>query len=169
MVKCTAELIGIKFPWMLDAEEAMSRAKKEKGAMVAAHKKNQTRLSDLLAISLKADAELLEVLSHGSEPQAIEAHLSSTIGSIDAVTVDIAEPAAMLALPPSSLVLHGRHARTLCLDLHDGAEGEVGDARGCHLLSLWRARLQQLHEVRDGVAGHELGLQLHCRALVFGV
>ena len=51
-------LIGIQIKWTLDCEDALYRAKTEKGVMNATGKRNNQRLTDLVAINLKPDAEL---------------------------------------------------------------------------------------------------------------
>ena len=51
-------LIGIQIKWTLDCEDALFRAKTEKGIMNATAKKNLQRLNELVSINLKSDAEL---------------------------------------------------------------------------------------------------------------
>ena len=60
------------------------------------------------------------------------------------------------------LLEHGHIARLL-LSLHaqlDGTLREVHQTCRCHLLRTRRARLEQLHELRDGSLGNELALPL---------
>ena len=51
-------LIGIQFKWTSDSEDALYRAKSEKGILKAVNKKHQQRLTDLVAINMRPDAEL---------------------------------------------------------------------------------------------------------------
>ena len=51
-------LIGIQIKWTLDCEDALYKAKTEKGVMNAAGKRNEQRLNDLVAINLKPDGDL---------------------------------------------------------------------------------------------------------------
>jgi dynein heavy chain len=51
-------LIGIQFKWTMDQEEALYRAKAEKGILKAVNKKHQQRLTDLVAINMRSDGEL---------------------------------------------------------------------------------------------------------------
>jgi len=51
-------LIGIQFKWTADSEDALYRAKAEKGIIKATNKKHQQRLTDLVAINMRPDQEL---------------------------------------------------------------------------------------------------------------
>jgi len=51
-------LIGIQFKWTSDSEEALYRAKAEKGIIKATNKKHQQRLTDLVAINMRPDQEV---------------------------------------------------------------------------------------------------------------
>ena len=51
-------LLGIQMKWTLDCEDALYRAKTEKTAMNSVVKKNQQRLTELVRLNLKSDAEL---------------------------------------------------------------------------------------------------------------
>jgi dynein heavy chain len=51
-------LIAIQFKWTADCEDALFRAKAEKGIMGATNKKNQSRLNDLVAMNLLKDDDL---------------------------------------------------------------------------------------------------------------
>ena len=51
-------LIGIQFKWTSDSEDALYRAKAEKGIIKATNKKHQQRLNDLVSINMSSDQEL---------------------------------------------------------------------------------------------------------------
>ena len=51
-------LLGIQFKWTMDSEDALYRAKAEKGIMQATNKKHNGRLNDLVAINMRSDQEL---------------------------------------------------------------------------------------------------------------
>ena len=51
-------LIGIQFKWTTDSEDALYRAKSEKGIVKATNKKHQQRLNDLVGINMRPDQEL---------------------------------------------------------------------------------------------------------------
>ena len=48
-------LIGIQFKWTADSEDALYRAKSEKGIIKATNKKHQQRLTDLVSINMRSD------------------------------------------------------------------------------------------------------------------
>jgi dynein heavy chain len=51
-------LIAIQFKWTADSEDALYRAKAEKGIIKATNKKHQQRLNDLVSINMRPDQEL---------------------------------------------------------------------------------------------------------------
>jgi dynein heavy chain len=51
-------LIGIQFKWTTDSEDALYRAKSEKGIIKATNKKHQQRLTDLVSINMRSDQDL---------------------------------------------------------------------------------------------------------------
>eukprot|EP00966_Prymnesium_polylepis_P280842 6489195-Prymnesium_polylepis.1 len=51
-------LIGIQLKWTLDSEDALFRAKSEKGIMKASVKKSLARLNDLVGMNMRTDQEL---------------------------------------------------------------------------------------------------------------
>ena len=51
-------LIGIQFKWTTDSEDALYRAKAEKGIIKATNKKHQQRLTDLVSINMQTDQAL---------------------------------------------------------------------------------------------------------------
>ncbi|RPH16407.1 MAG: hypothetical protein CBC49_004120, partial [Alphaproteobacteria bacterium TMED89] len=53
-------LIGIQFKWTSDSEDALYRAKQEKGIIKATNKKHQQRLTDLVAINMRSDQDLMQ-------------------------------------------------------------------------------------------------------------
>ena len=53
-------LIGIQFKWTTDSEDALYRAKSEKGIIKATNKKHQQRLNDLVSINMRSDQELAQ-------------------------------------------------------------------------------------------------------------
>jgi dynein heavy chain len=55
-------LIGIQFKWTMDSEDALYRAKAEKNIMKETNKRHNQRLTDLVNINMRTDAELK---SHG--------------------------------------------------------------------------------------------------------
>jgi dynein heavy chain len=53
-------LIAIQFKWTTDSEDALYRAKAEKGIVRATNKKHQQRLNDLVSINMSSDQELAQ-------------------------------------------------------------------------------------------------------------
>ena len=53
-------LIGIQFKWTTDSEDALYRAKAEKGIVRATNKKHQQRLNDLVSINMSSDQDLAQ-------------------------------------------------------------------------------------------------------------
>ncbi|KAL3920757.1 MAG: hypothetical protein SGPRY_005139, partial [Prymnesium sp.] len=51
-------LIGIQFKWTLDSEDALFRARSEKGIMKATVKKCLARLDELVGINMRSDQDL---------------------------------------------------------------------------------------------------------------
>ena len=51
-------LIGIQFKWTADSEDALYRAKSEKGVMNVTNKKHQQRLNDLVQMNMQDDKTL---------------------------------------------------------------------------------------------------------------
>ena len=51
-------LLGIQFKWTMDSEDALYRAKSEKGIMQQTNKKHNQRLNELVGINMRSDQEL---------------------------------------------------------------------------------------------------------------
>ena len=78
-------LLGIQFMWTLDCEDALYRAKSEKGVMQQAARKNTQRLNELVAINLTSDGELS---AHGAWTRTkVETILTTLAMSTRAMTV----------------------------------------------------------------------------------